>query len=96
MNTDTGGPLSSPVEVSVTSSSSLSSISSTVLFYVWTLTEVNLTVSDTTLRRVRDTCGLDRYQTARLQALAQFQYGSSIFTTDVWPVVSASVSILML
>ena len=95
-NTGSGTTLTSPAVINV-ESSSLEAISSTVTFHIWTLNSMDLTISDNSLRRVEgwvDMCGVGgaRYQTARLETLAEFQYGSTTFSTDVWPVVSDRVS----
>ena len=72
---------------------------STTTFHIWMPSNVQIFVSDTTLRRVTtwknptscsDTRG--QFQTARINVTADFASGNSQFTADVLPLVSQRVS----
>ena len=72
---------------------------STTTFHIWMPSNVQIFVSDTTLRRVTDwknptSCSDTRgqFQTARINVTADFVSGSSQFTADILPLVSQRVS----
>lgn len=94
-------PSSGRVNVTITSST-LTPVhreASTTTFHIWTPSNVQIFVSDTTLRRVTDwknpaLCSDTRgqFQTARINVTADFASGSTQFTADILPLVSQRVS----
>jgi len=94
-------PNSGTVTVTTTSStlSAVHGVASTTTFHIWTPRNIDISVSDTSLRRVAGWLGPcstreGQYQTARLQVTANFVSGGSQFTGNVLPLVSHRVSSL--
>ena len=88
------------VTISLTSSSlsPVHPMAAHLTFHIWGVSDIELDVSDDSLKRVKDwsaDCsvqGSDRYQSARITATARISDGTFGFTANILPIVSEYVS----
>lgn len=89
------------IDITIPGLMAVHSSANRVRIYVWTpvVGDFNLSSSTRRFSRVRDwkdpnSCdGMDRFQTARISAMASFESGSESFSASVLPLIANSVHV---